>query len=326
MPNILITGAAGYIGSTLTYILLENGHSVVGVDKLLFGMEPLLGAIRNKQFHLVTCDLLEVDKYSDYVTQDTVIVHLAAIVGEPACKYYVDETHKTNYDGAKAVIALAKDKKVKKLIFATTCSNYGMVPRGELVTEESALNPLGLYAQSKVDMEKYLIDYAGDELNWTILRFSTVHGIGGRLRFDLTVNEFAGFGYLNKKLDVFLPQSVRPYVHVYDAARAILCVIEQPDVSRQRIYNVGDTSENYEKQQIVDIVKGFVPDLQVNYVDVGVDLRDYRVGFEKIKNEFGFEITLRVPDGAREIIDAIKSGGIQDISRTAYTNNVIGGL
>ena len=320
MAKALITGAAGYIGSTLTYLLLENGYEVVGVDKLLYGIDPLLGALINKRFKLLTCDILETEAYKQYVNSDTVIIHLSAIVGEPACKKHSAEAKRTNYDGAKAVIDLAKSRNVEKLVFATTCSNYGMVPKGEIASEESALNPLGLYAQSKVDMEKYLIDTVGDELNWTILRFSTVYGIGARLRFDLTVNEFAGFGYVNRELEVYLPHSVRPYVHVRDAARAIQTVLELTVESRNKIYNVGDSSENYEKQQIVDIVKRYVPDLNVKYVEVGEDLRDYRVGFEKIKRELGYEIFYHVQDGVKEIISAIQNGGITDIRRSTYVN------
>jgi nucleoside-diphosphate-sugar epimerase len=318
--NVLVTGAAGYIGSTLTYLLLEKGYSVIGIDKLLFGMEPLLGAIRHERFRLIACDVLDTKQYEKHVTSDTVIVHLAAIVGEPACKKYETEAIKTNYDGSKAIFSLAKEKSIKKLIFATTCSNYGMVPKGEIATEESSLNPLGLYAQSKVDMEKYIFDTIKNDLNWTILRFSTVQGIGARLRFDLTVNEFAGYGYIDKKLDVFLPHTVRPYVHVFDAARAVLTIIKKQEESRNNVYNVGDSRENYQKQQVVDIVKQFVPDLSITYVDVGEDLRDYCVGFDKIKNNLGFHIIYSVPDGVKEIIDAIKNGGIPNIRSSAYIN------
>jgi Nucleoside-diphosphate-sugar epimerases len=322
MNKVLITGAAGYIGSTLTYLLLENGYEVIGVDNLKFGFEPLLGAIRNPRFKLVRCDINDVDAYGKYVDENTAVVNLAAIVGEPACKKYADEAVHTNYDGAKAVINLAKAKNVAKLIFATTCSNYGMVPQGQVAVEESELNPLGLYAQSKVDTEKYLIDTVGKSLNWTILRFSTVYGIGPRMRFDLTVNEFAAYGYLNKMLEVFLPKTVRPYVHVYDVARAIKLVIEKSEDSRNEIFNVGDSRDNFEKQQIVDAVKEVVPDLEIKYVEVGTDLRDYRVGFDKIKNKLGYAVTMHVPDGIAEIIDAVSTKAIPDVDRATYRNHL----
>ncbi len=322
MKKVLITGAAGYIGSTLTYLLLENGYQVIGVDKLKFGFEPIIGALQNQNFKLIRCDINETDVYGQYIDQDTTVVNLAAVVGEPECNKYPEEARNTNYAGTRRVIDLAKSKNVTKFIFATTCSNYGTVPQDELATEKSVLNPLGLYAQSKVDMEKYLFDTVGDELNWTILRFSTVYGIGPRMRFDLTVNEFAAYGYLNRSLEIFLPKTVRPYVHVYDVARAIKLVIEKPEESRNQIFNVGDTDENFQKQQIVDFVKEFVPDLEIKYVDVGTDLRDYRVAFEKIKNVLGFSVTRHVRDGVKEIIEAVSTGAITDVDRKAYRNDL----
>lgn len=322
MNRILITGAAGYIGSTLTYKLLKAGYQVIGVDILKFGINPLLGALLNPNFQLVQCDICDVGQYEAYVDQDTAVVSLAAVVGEPACKKNPDEAVHTNYDGAKAVVRLAKEKRARKLIFATTCSNYGMVPQGAMADESSELHPLGLYAQSKVDIEKYLFEIAGDDLNWTILRFATVYGLGPRMRFDLTVNEFTAVGCTDKRLEVFLPHSVRPYVHVQDVARAIETVLLQEDKTRCQVYNVGDTAENYEKQQIVEEVQRIVPDMEVEYVDRGVDLRDYRVNFDKICKELSFKITMRVPDGVKEVYNAVTQKRINDIQNKNYYNHL----
>lgn len=320
MNKVLITGAAGYIGSTLTYSLLNAGYTVIGVDKLKFGASALEGALLSPNFKLIISDIYDTENYAQEINQDTAVISLAAVVGEPACKKFEAEARRTNYEGCERLIKTALDRKAGKLVFATTCSNYGMVPEGTTANEESELNPLGLYAQSKVDIEKYLMNTVGSNLNWTILRFATVYGIGPRMRFDLTVNEFTAVGCLKKSLEVFLPHSVRPYAHVRDIARAIQLVLEKSEASRGQIYNVGDTKENYEKQEIVNEVLKFVPDLKVEYVDRGTDLRNYRVNFDKIHDELGFDVTMCVPDGVKEIYDAIRQGRIKNIDNPNFYN------
>lgn len=320
MKKVLITGAAGYIGSTLTYRLLSEGYGVVGVDKLKFGASAIEGALLNPNFKLIQSDIYDVENYEKEIDDNTAVVSLAAVVGEPACKKYEEEAKRTNYDGCERLIKTAKDRHAGKLIFATTCSNYGQVPDGVMADEEGELHPLGLYAQSKVDIEKFLIDTVGKDLNWTILRFATVYGIGPRMRFDLTVNEFTAIGTLKKYLEVFLPHSVRPYTHVIDIARAIQLVMDKKEESKCQIYNVGDSKENYEKQEIVDEVRKLVPDLKVEYVDKGTDLRSYRVNFDKIKKDLGYEVSMRVPDGVREIYEAVISGRINNIDNPNYYN------
>ncbi len=320
MKKILITGAAGYIGSTLTYRMLDAGYDVVGVDILKFGASAIEGAMLNPHFKLIQSDIYDIDNYKNEIDEETTVVSLAAIVGEPACKKYEDEARRTNYEGCERLINAAKERKAGKLVFATTCSNYGQVPDGIMADENGELHPLGLYAQSKVDIEKYLMNTVGNELNWTILRFATVYGIGPRMRFDLTVNEFTAVGAIDKYLEVFLPHSVRPYTHVVDITRAIQLVIEKKDKSRGQIYNVGDSSENYEKQEIVNEVLKFVPDLKIEYVEKGKDLRSYRVNFDKIKNELGYEVTRRVPDGVKEVYEAVTSGRINSLDNPNYYN------
>ncbi|MBR2761857.1 MAG: NAD(P)-dependent oxidoreductase [Solobacterium sp.] len=320
MKKVLITGAAGYIGSTLVYRLLNEGYEVVGVDILKFGASAIEGAMLNPKFKLIQSDIYDVENYENEMDENTAVVSLAAVVGEPACKKFEAEARRTNYEGCERLIRAAKDRHVGKLVFATTCSNYGQVPDGMMVDEEGELHPLGLYAQSKVDIEKYLINTVGNDLNWTILRFATVYGIGPRMRFDLTVNEFAAVGTTKKELEVFLPHSVRPYTHVIDIARAIQTVLDQKDKSRGQIYNVGDSRENYEKQEIVNEVKKLIPDLKVEYVERGTDLRSYRVNFDKIKRDLGFEVTRRVPDGVREVYEAILSGRINNLDNPNYYN------
>ena len=318
--KILVTGSAGYIGSVLCGMLLEEGHSVIGVDKLMYGGKSLLGIINHPRFSLINSDIYDTEKYAQYIDSETNIVNLAAIVGEPASKKLPEETTRTNVDAAKKLIDLAIEKKAAKFVFVSTCSNYGLVPEGEMAAEESELHPLSLYAETKVQIELYLKDEVKDTLNWTVLRFSTVYGLSPRPRFDLTVNDFTLHAITDKKLLIFLPKTNRPYIHTIDAARAAKLCLEKPEESRHLVFNVGDNTQNYRKIDIVEAVKKAVPDFEVEYVEKGHDLRDYAVNFDKIHSILGYEITKKVPDGVNEIAFAINSGMIKDPNNPEYYN------
>jgi len=318
--KILVTGAAGYIGSVLCGMLLEEGHTVIGVDKLMYGGKSLLGIINHPRFSLINSDIYDTEKYAQYIDSETNIVNLAAIVGEPASKKLPEETTRTNVDAAKKLIDLAIEKKAAKFVFVSTCSNYGLVPEGEMAAEESELHPLSLYAETKVQIELYLKDEVKDTLNWTVLRFSTVYGLSPRPRFDLTVNDFTLHAITDKKLLIFLPKTNRPYIHTIDAARAAKLCLEKPEESRHLVFNVGDNTQNYRKIDIVEAVKKAVPDFEVEYVEKGHDLRDYAVNFDKIHSILGYEITKKVPDGVNEIAFAINSGMIKDPNNPEYYN------
>ena len=147
--RILVTGAAGYIGSTLCNRLLANGHEVIGIDKLLYTGKSLIGLLQYKNFKFVKEDIGNLNTYENLIDSDMVIVNLAAIVGEPASRKIPEETRKTNLESTKKLIDLAVKKNIKKFIFVSTCSNYGKVRDGEMATEEHGLNPLSLYAQTR---------------------------------------------------------------------------------------------------------------------------------------------------------------------------------
>ena len=213
---------------------------------------------------------------------------------------------------------------VGRFVFASTCSNYGVMADGSgYVTEESELSPLSLYAETKVAVERVLLDTSADgKPHATVLRFATLFGISPRMRFDLTVNEFTLELLTKKKLVVYGEQFWRPYVHVKDAARAVTLVLEShPDKVASRVFNVGDTNENYQKGQLVALICSQLGgDVEIEHVVKQEDPRDYRVSFEKIQRELGFRITRTVADGIREIIDAVKQGVIGDYDNPQYRN------
>ena len=220
---------------------------------------------------------------------------------------------------------MAQSYGVKRFVFASTCSNYGRSrDPSAYLTEESELRPVSLYAETKVTVEKTLLSvpfHSDDNVAVTVLRFATIFGLSPRMRFDLTVNEFTMELMRKKSLQVFGQQFWRPYLHVRDAARAIASVLDAPvDRVRGRVFNVGDSNQNYQKGQLVDMICALINDktLEIRYVHKDEDPRDYRVSFEKIRRELNYSITRTVDDGVREIIDAIRQGVITGFENPLY--------
>ncbi|MBF0522478.1 MAG: NAD(P)-dependent oxidoreductase [Candidatus Omnitrophica bacterium] len=325
--NILITGGAGYVGSVVTGALLSRGYNIVVVDNLSFGGEGLLGVWHHPNFKFVKGDLTDKTTIPSLFNDNQFdgVVHLAAIVGDPACAKQPDLARKINLEASTHLLEEAIKRKTPRFIFASTCSNYGKMadPNG-YVDENSPLAPVSLYAELKVKFESvFLKEIKKDEqFSPTALRFATVYGLSPRMRFDLTVNEFTKEFALGRKLEVFGEKFWRPYCHVYDFGRAIDLVLNA-DAKKvaYNVFNVGDTSENYQKQMIVDEIKKLIPILQVHYVSRNDDPRDYRVSFEKIKKELGFQISRRLPDGIREVKNLIDQKILLNPDDAKYKNS-----
>lgn len=308
---VIVTGGAGYVGAPLVSLLLQNNFNVIVIDKLTFSGESLLSVWHHPNFRLFEIDIVESKKVEEILKQNKIdaVVHLAAIVGDPACAKQPELAKKINDIASNNLLDLALTHNVERFIFASTCSNYGkMSDPSSYVREDSPLAPVSLYAELKVKFEKTLMANSpgNDVFCPTALRFATVYGISPRMRFDLTVNEFAKELALGRELEVFGEQFWRPYCHVYDFSRAILLVLnaEKKKVSH-RVFNVGSTEENYTKQMIVEEIKKRLPDARVKFIQRDEDPRDYRVSFEKIRRELGFEITRKVPNGITEVIESI---------------------
>jgi nucleoside-diphosphate-sugar epimerase len=213
---------------------------------------------------------------------------------------------------------------IERFIFASTCSNYGrMADPTQFVTEETELRPVSLYAETKVDVEKTLLDPASNtRTSSTVLRFATIFGISPRMRFDLTVNEFTRDLLRDRELVIFGEQFWRPYVHVRDAARAIKTVLETaPEKVAGKVFNVGDASQNFQKGQLVELIAAQIGgELKIERVEKDEDPRDYRVSFDKIQRELDFRITRTVEDGIKEILNALKQGLFADYDNPHYRN------
>jgi nucleoside-diphosphate-sugar epimerase len=324
--RVLVTGGAGYIGSLLIRMLLERGCQVTTVDNLMFGGEPLMGVWHHKGFRFIHGDVRDKKFIDGFFNENKfdAVVHLAAIVGDPACAKDEKLATETNLDASLMVLETSARHNVGRFVFASTCSNYGkMDDPNAYVDETSELNPVSHYARLKVAFERAMTEEMPRKEGFcpVSLRFSTVYGLSPRVRFDLTVNEFTKELALGRELIVFGEQFWRPYCHVYDLANSVLFTLEAEEQKvAYDVYNVGDTAENYQKQMIVDNILKTIPEGKIKYVKKDEDPRDYRVSFEKIKERLGFRITRTVPDGIEEIKYVILNGFISNPDDKKYRN------
>jgi nucleoside-diphosphate-sugar epimerase len=251
------------------------------------------------------------------------VVHLAAVVGDPACSRQPDLARAVNLQGSLALIEESQQAGVSRFLFASTCSNYGkMKDATEYLDEESELSPVSLYAETKVAVEKALLQ-SGHNGRWcpTPMRFATIFGVSPRMRFDLTVNEFTMEMITTKHLRVFGEQFWRPYVHVRDAARAIHLVLNLPVTKvAGEVFNVGATDQNFQKQQLVEMIRPYAPDAAVEFVHKTEDPRDYRVSFTRIADQLGFNITRTVAQGIEEVAHLVRSNLIGNFGDVRYRN------
>jgi nucleoside-diphosphate-sugar epimerase len=318
---VLVTGGAGYVGSVVVEELLTQGYRVRALDALLHGSVPsLLLAWGNRDFEFLRADLRDRAARAGAVEGVDSIVHLAAIVGDPACARQPEVAREVNLDATRKLLQEAGDAGVERFIFASTCSNYGRMDGDALVDEEVELRPISLYAETKVAAEHHLLRAPG-QMASTCLRFATVYGTSPRMRFDLTVNEFTRDLAVNEELVVYGEQFWRPYIHVRDAARAIVRVLDAPtEVVAGEVYNVGDTHENYRKLDIVALLHERFPAGKVEFVHRDEDPRDYKVTFEKFAERLGFKAERAVADGIDEVVALLRSGLIEDPYAPAYRN------
>ena len=321
--KILLTGGAGYIGSTLTPFLLAAGHQVRVLDYLAYGGQSLLGVWTHPCFEFIRGDIRDREILRTAVAGRDAVVHLAAIVGDPACSREPDLARSTNLDASLSLIAESQSAGVERFIFASTCSNYGkMKDTSQYVDEESELSPVSLYAETKVAVETALLE-SGRSEHWcpTPLRFATIYGVSPRMRFDLTVNEFIMEILTKKRLKVYGGQFWRPYVHARDAARAIDLVLNSsPALVGGRVFNVGATDQNFQKRQLVAMIHPYAPDAVVEFVFKAEDPRDYRVSFARITDQLGFKITRTVAEGIAEIAHLVRENVVDNFADQKYRN------
>lgn len=322
----LITGGAGYIGSLLAVTLLADRHEVVVVDKLMFGGDSVLSLLGHPLYSFHQRDVAEVD-LDDLAAGADVIIHLAALVGFPACRDAgTAVSRQYNVEATKRVFAAAERQRVRRFIFASTYSNYGIALDDRPVTENSELRPQSIYAQTKIEAEQYLLAQAaaGSPVAPVIPRFTTLFGISPRTRFDLIVNQFVLEALTMRRLIIYEGDFRRSFVHVSDIVRALRLFTEAPLVDvRGEVFNVGHEEGNFSKTQIVEMVAAAVPGVEVESrrLSFGGDMRDVTVSCDKIRDRLGFRASVTVPVGIDEVRNAITAGLIREPTSARYRNH-----
>lgn len=319
VEDVLVVGGAGYIGSVLTEQLLAKGYRVRILDMELFGRESLKTMIKHPRLEFMNGDFRNVEDIVRALRDIDAVIHLAAIVGDPACALDNETTIAVNYAAAKVLSQLARANGITRVVFASTCSVYG--ESEELRTEESQPKPVSLYATTKVDAERILLDADNGIFRPTILRFATAYGWSHRPRFDLVANLFAAQAVTENHIRVFNGEQWRPFIHTRDIARACVLAMEAPlDKVGGQIFNVGDHSQNFTLTQLGEIVGTAVPGTIVEAVSNDDDPRNYRVDFTKIQKVLGFRASVDLKVGIEEMVEAVRSGAISDWTDPVYSN------
>jgi nucleoside-diphosphate-sugar epimerase len=319
---VTVTGGAGYVGALVTRELLDAGHEVRVLDAVMHGQEDVARDLEERGARLRRDDVRSDEARRAALAGADALVHLAAIVGDPACSRDPELSRAVNVEGTRSLVDEARRQGVARLLFASTCSNYGRMADPTVPIDETAvLAPVSLYAEQKVEVEKLLLGLDRSEICATCLRFATVYGAAPRMRFDLTVNEFTRDLWADRPLEVFGEQFWRPYVHVADAARGVARVLaaDAADVAGE-VFNVGHSDENYRKLDLVELITGHLGRGEVSYVRRDEDPRDYKVSFEKVRDRLGFEPRHRVPDGIAEIAAALDEHAFGDPFDGRYSN------
>jgi len=326
--KILLIGGAGYIGSVVTKYLLESGYKVRCLDLLLYeNNQCVIPYLMNDHFEFQFGDFTDNQAISKALTDITDVVILGGLVGDPITKKYPEISQKINYFGMLNLINQLNNHGLNKVIFISTCSNYGIVEGDQLADETCELSPLSLYAKAKVAIEEHLYSMRGKiDYSPTILRFATAFGLSPRMRFDLTVNQFARELYSGQEVLVYDAHTWRPYCHVKDFSIVVKTILEAPtELVSFEIFNAGGDKNNFTKQMVVDTVKQFIPHAKVKFQEKGPDPRDYRVSFKKIREKLHFEPKYSVSDGVEEVVKALDQNVFNNVQHRInfYENNNI---
>lgn len=289
--TLLVIGGGGYIGSTVTFrALTTTNMRVIVYDRLMYGGSSLFQYFSlEKRFQFVYGDVrMGIKWWTEFLREHHIdfIFNAAALVGEHICKKYPEDAQQINEDASIDIAEAATAAGCLRYIFASTCSNYGKTD--DFVDETAPTFALSLYATTKINTENHLMQGVPG-LPCTVLRFATIYGLASRVRFDLLVHEFIRDAWNDKKVEIYGPDGWRPFLHVDDAARAVVLVCEKHDtVPPKEIYNVGANDQNFQKKTLGNLIQERLPQSEVVLRDDIADKRSYKVNFGKIKAHLGF--------------------------------------
>jgi nucleoside-diphosphate-sugar epimerase len=318
--NVLVIGGAGYIGSVLVRQLLGSGFQVRVLDSLLFTDAAIASLRGDPRFELLGADFRHVESVVKAVQGMDAVIHLGAIVGDPACKLDNELSLETNLAATIMIKSVCRGAGIQRLLFASTCSVYGA--RNYLLDEKCAPEPISLYACTKIDSEHTLLQDSTPDFAPTVLRLATAFGWSYRPRLDLVVSLLTVRAIFDKQITIFNQTQWRPFIHVDDIARAFIACLKAPisQVGHQ-IFNVGSDDLNCTLGDLALLVKKQVPDLEITYADNPTDHRDYRVSFHKIGTQLNFTCIRDLEYGVLEIKRAVETGLIKDYRDAKYYND-----
>ncbi|MCS1411967.1 MAG: dTDP-glucose 4,6-dehydratase [Verrucomicrobia subdivision 3 bacterium] len=317
--HVLVIGGAGYIGSALLPKLLEAGYRVRLLDAFLFGEEPIKEFVGHERLEIIKGDFRQVDKVVEAMRGVGLVVHLGGLVGDLACAHDEGLTIEINLAAVRLIADVAKAHKVERFIFASTCSVYGA--NDVILDERSMLDPVSLYASSKIASEKVLHEVSDESFKPIIVRFGTIYGFSGRIRFDLVVNLLTAKAVREGRITLFGGEQWRPFVHVDDAAKGVLSMLMAPgELVNGEVFNVGSDGQNYTLEQVGRKIQEIVPSAEI--VDMGndSDRRNYRVSFAKIRERLQFEPSWTLEAGIAQVKESLESGVIEDYTESRYSN------
>ncbi len=319
IKNILLVGGAGYIGSVLVKNLLKKNYNVRVLDSLIFGYQPLREFLNTPNFEFIKGDFRNVEYIVKTVKDMDAVIHLGAIVGDPACELDKDLSLEINTVATMLLRQVCKGYGIKKFLYASTCSVYGA--SDEIINEKSELNPASLYARSKIEAEKAILLLADSSFAPTIMRISTAFGLSYRPRFDLVVNLLTAKAIKEGKITIFNGFQWRPFIHVEDISKGILLFLDAPiAVIGGEIFNVGSNNMNYRIYDLAKKINKVIPHAKIEHINKKEDLRNYRVSFDKIRNMIGFSCSKKLEDGVIEIKKALENDLITDYKDPKYNN------
>jgi len=322
--GVLIIGGAGYIGSHLVELLLDEGEQVVVLDRLMYGKKSIQKFISHQNFKLIQGDATDIAALTNAMRDVSSVVHLAGLVGDPACAVDENFTRHTNIVATKMVKQVAQSMGIHRFVFASSCSVYGVSDFE--IDEGGKLSPVSLYAKSKVDSEEELRSSVSDDFIVTILRFATVFGDSLRPRFDLVANLFTAQALNGENLTVMGPNQWRPFIHAHDLARAIGMTLKaDPKKIQNQIFNVGDERLNMTILDLAKAVKKVAnsfdrnPEISIQETNIA-DKRNYAVSFQKINKYLGFTASILMEDGIREMAEKLNKNEYGDYKLENYSN------
>jgi nucleoside-diphosphate-sugar epimerase len=320
--RVLIIGGAGYIGSSLSRVLLERGYDVRVLDNAVYGTHGIDELRDHQRFEFIDGDMRSIEAVTDAIVDVEAVVHLGALVGDPASEINSQKTLEMNYHATQMVANVCKYHQVNRFIFASTCSVYGRSHDPEtLLTEEDSLNPVSLYAKTKIESERALLDMSNGNFSPTIFRMATIYGLAPRMRFDLVVNILNAKAHFEGKVPIFGGKQFRPNVHVRDAARAYVEVLEAPieDVGGE-VFNVGSNEQNYQIEDLGKRIAEAYPDAEIEWHRDKEDDRSYQVDFSKIEETLDYEVEETILSASQEIKEAFENGEFKDYTDEKYSN------